>query len=187
MCTYGLLMLIAGKETIPTRQAVVDGQLKSVPHRALGGYLDIVRDVPYMLFILVFTLIQFCAAFVWILLSVYTNKQFGLPENQYGFLPTLNGLMIVFMQLWITGKTRHKPTFSMLALGSVFYGAATFSIAFMNDIWGFLFSMFIMTIGEMIDRASNKDFEAVLKKAIVKKSHCGAMGRNIFVFLQVSG
>ena len=157
MCLYGLLMLITGKETIPSKTS--DEQVPQVS-RKFGGYPDIFRDRPYILFILNFTLIQICAAFVWILLSVYSNQQYGMPESQYGFLPTLNGLMIVLMQLWITDQTRRRSTFSMMAWGSAFYGLATFSIAFMTGFWGFMLSMVIMTIGEMILMPTSSTFAA---------------------------
>jgi MFS family permease len=157
MCTYGLLMLVLGKETIPSKTSN-DGKLPV--SRKFGGYPDIFRDRPYILFIINFTVIQICAAFVWILLSVYSNQQFGMPESQYGFLPTINGLMIVLMQLWITDQTRRRSTFSMMALGSAFYGVATLSIAFMNGFWGFMISMVIMTIGEMILMPTSSTFAA---------------------------
>jgi MFS family permease len=162
MVTYGLLMLITGKETIPSKTTDTG---KPPVSRRLGGYLDIFRDKPYMLFIVIFTMIQICAAFVWILLSVYSNQQYGMPESQYGFLPTLNGMMIVLMQLWITGLTRRKPVFSMMALGSAFYGLATFSIAFMTGFWGFMVSMFVMTIGEMILMPTSSTFAANMAPA----------------------
>ncbi len=162
MCLYGLLMLITGRETIPSKTS--EEQVPQVS-RKFGGYPDIFRDRPYILFILNFTLIQICAAFVWILLSVYSNQQYGMPESQYGFLPTLNGLMIVLMQLWITDQTRRRSTFSMMALGSAFYGLATFSIAFMTGFWGFMFSMVIMTIGEMILMPTSSTFAANMAPA----------------------
>jgi MFS family permease len=162
MCTYGLLMLVLGKETIPSKTSN-DGMLPV--SRKFGGYLDIFRDRPYILFTLNFTVIQICAAFVWILLSVYSNQQFGMPESQYGFLPTINGLMIVLMQLWITDQTRRRSTFSMMALGSAFYGIATLSIAFMNGFWGFMISMVIMTIGEMILMPTSSTFAANMAPA----------------------
>jgi MFS family permease len=163
MVTYGLLMLVTGKETIPTKTIAVEQQ--QPVSRKFGGYPDIFRDRPYVLFIVIFTMIQICAAFVWILLSVYSNQQFGMPESQYGFLPTLNGIMIVLMQLWITDRTRRRTTFSMMALGSAFYGIATFSIAFMTGLWGFMASMFVMTIGEMILMPTSSTFAANMAPA----------------------
>jgi MFS family permease len=158
MCTYGLMMLVLGKETIPT--AKPDAEKANPQRQMLGGYLTIFRDKPYMQFIVIFALIQICAALVWVLLSVYSKQQFGMPENQYGFLPTVNGLMIVLLQLWITSQTRRRSTFSMLAVGSAFYGIATFSIAFMTGFWGFLISMVVLTIGEMILMPTSSTFAA---------------------------
>jgi MFS family permease len=148
MSTYGLMMLIIGKETIPTKLTGMVEEERAKPK--LGGYSIIFKDKPYMQFVAAFALIQISAALVWILLSVYTKQQYGIPEKQYGFLPATNGIMIVLMQLGITTWTRKHSTHNMLAIGSAFYGIATFSIALMTGFWGFWFSMVLLTIGEMI-------------------------------------
>ncbi len=165
MCTYGLMMLILGKETIPTRQIWIDCEMERSTRQKLGGYNIIFRDKPYMQFVSAFALIQICAALVWILLSVYTKQQYGIPENQYGFLPTTNGIMIVLMQLGSPPGHRKHSTHSMLAVGSAFYGIATFSIAFMTGFWGFWFSMVLLTIGEMILMPTSSTFAANLAPA----------------------
>jgi len=158
MSTYGIMMWIFGKETIPakTNDTVEIEQTKL----KLGGYNIIFRDRPYMQFIAAFTLIQISSALVWILLSVYTKQQFGMPEKLYGFLPATNGIMIVLLQLWVTGQTRKYSSHGMLAVGSAFYGIATFTIAFMTGFWGFWFSMVLMTIGEMILVPTSSTFAA---------------------------
>ncbi|MEI8132150.1 MAG: MFS transporter, partial [Leptolinea sp.] len=148
MSTYGLMMLFLGKETLPSK---LSGLVKTEQGREkFGGYSIIFRDKPYMQFVLAFALIQVCAALVWILLAVYTKQQYGIPENQYGFLPTTNGIMIVLFQLGITAWSKKHSSHSMLAIGSAFYGIATLSIAFMTGFWGFWISMVLLTFGEMI-------------------------------------
>jgi MFS family permease len=163
MSTYGFMMLFLGKETIPTRQSKLLQAERS--HERFGGYSVIFHDKPYMQFVLAFALIQICAALVWILLSVYTKQQYGIPENQYGFLPTTNGIMIVLMQLGITAWTRKYSSHNILAIGSAFYGIATLSIAFMTGFWGFWFSMVLLTIGEMILVPTSSTFAANLAPA----------------------
>jgi MFS family permease len=163
MSTYGLMMLFLGKETIPTKESGLLQTERS--HEKFGGYSVIFRDKPYVQFVLAFALIQICAALVWILLSVYTKQQYGIPENQYGFLPTTNGIMIVFLQLGITAWTRKHSSHNILALGSAFYGIATLSIAFMTGFWGFWSSMVLLTIGEMILVPTSSTFAANLAPA----------------------
>jgi MFS family permease len=160
MSTYGLMMLIIGKETIPAKLTGIVEEERAKPK--LGGYSIIFKDKPYMQFVAAFALIQISAALVWILLSVYTKQQYGIPEKQYGFLPATNGIMIVLMQLGITAWTRKHSTHSMLAIGSAFYGIATFSIALMTGFWGFWFSMVLLTIGEMILVPTSSTFAANL-------------------------
>lgn len=160
MITYGLMMLILGKETIPQKNKGPVEYERSKPK--FGGYNIIFKDKPYMQFVAAFSLIQVSAALVWLLLSVYTKEQYGIPENLYGFLPATNGIMIVLLQLGITSWTRKQTSNSMLAVGSAFYGIATFSIAFMSGFWGFWISMVLLTIGEMILVPTSSTFAANL-------------------------
>ncbi len=160
MSTYGLMMLVLGKETIPQIELGPVNDERSKPK--FGGYNIIFKDKPFMQFVAAFSLIQVSAALVWLLLSVYTKEQYGLPENLYGLLPATNGIMIVLMQLGITAWARKYSSHSMLAVGSAFYGIATFSIAFMTGFWGFWFSMVLLTIGEMILVPTSSTFAANL-------------------------
>jgi MFS family permease len=163
MSTYGFMMLFLGKETIPSKESGLLQTERS--HEKFGGYSIIFHDKPYVQFVLAFALIQICAALVWILLSVYTKQQYGIPENQYGFLPTTNGIMIVLFQLGITAWTKKHSSHNILALGSAFYGIATLSIAFMTGFWGFWSSMVLLTIGEMILVPTSSTFAANLAPA----------------------
>jgi len=174
MSTYGLMMLFLGKETLPPKLSVL---LKTEQSREkFGGYSIIFRDKPYMQFVLAFALIQVCAALVWILLAVYTKQQYGIPENQYGFLPTTNGILIVLLQLGITAWTKKHKSHSMLAIGSAFYGIATFSIAFMTGFWGFWFSMVLLTIGEMILIPTSSTYAANLAPADMRGRYMSLYG-----------
>lgn len=164
MCTYGLMMLIIGKETLPTRVEKTEKQAK-MPTEKLGGYLKIFHDRPFMYYISIFALIQLCAALVWILLPVYSKQQYGISERLYGYLPTTNGLMIVLLQLWVTDLTRRRSTFKMMALGSACYGLATLGMGFMTGFWGFWAAMVVLTIGEMILMPTSSTFIANMAPA----------------------
>jgi MFS family permease len=96
------------------------------------------------------TLTTICASIMWVLLSVYTKTNFGLPESMYGFIPTTNALMVIFLQLLITRAIiRIKPERAMV-WGALIYAVSIFSIAFGKGFWGFWLCMVGATIGEMI-------------------------------------
>jgi MFS family permease len=159
MMTYSMLLLFFAKETLQTRP------LSEVKHEGLGGYGRILRDKKFIPFAATFTLTQICSAMVWVLLSVYTKKNYNLPENLYGLIPTTNAVMVVTLQLLITRYTKRRPPLWMLALGTLFYSVGVGSIALGRGFWGFWVSMVILTIGELILIPTSTTYTANLAPA----------------------
>lgn len=154
---YGLLMATLGRETLPARDAS-----QPAVHERFGGYNRVLRDKRLVTFVLSYIPTSMCAATVWILLSVYSNQQFGLSERMYGFIPMTNALMVVFLQVLITRWTKRYSTLRMVALGSLFYAVGVGSVALGTGFWGFLISMVIMTIGELIAVPTSSTYVANL-------------------------
>jgi MFS family permease len=145
LITYGLLLTFFGRETLPL--------IETIPRtikEPLGGYRRILRDGRLVTFTLNFTLTSICASIMWVLLSVYTNTYYGLPESLYGLIPTTNAIMVVTLQLAVTNLTKRRPPLSMLALGTLFYALGVGSVALGRGFWGFWLSMVILSIGELI-------------------------------------
>jgi MFS family permease len=145
MMIYSLLILLFARETLPARQPGED----TAEDRS-RGYGKVLRDRSYLSFIGLFTLVQFCAAMVWILLSVYAKHQYGVNESLYGWIPTTNAIMVVVLQLAVTTVTRRFRALSVMAVGALFYALATGSIGFGQGFLAFELSMVIMTIGELV-------------------------------------
>lgn len=142
---YGLLIAFRAKETLPS-EASASLKGKSV----LSGYGHIFRHREFMGFIGAFTLTSMLASLVWVLLPVYSNTNFGLPEKLYGLIPTTNAVMVVTLQYLVTQVTRRHRPMAVLTVGTVFYAVSTAMIAVYTGFWGFWLCMVIMTIGELI-------------------------------------
>jgi MFS family permease len=171
MSFYSLLMTLFARETLPQRD------LKVQPRQApLGGYGEILRDRTFMPFVAIFTLVQVCAAMIWVLLAVYAKTNYGVPESQYGLIPTTNALMVVFLQFAVTRVTRRFRTLPIMATGAMFYAAATLSIAFGQGFGAFWISMVIMTIGELILMPTSSTFAANLAPADKRGRYMGIYG-----------
>ena len=155
MLSYSLLVIFTFKETLPTRPVQPRAQKE-----VLGGYGRIVQDRPFVGFFFAFTLAQMPAAMLWVLLSVYTKQNYGLPENLYGLLAMTNALMVVFFQVGVTRITKRYAALSVLAVGSLFYALGTGSVAWMSTFFGFWISMVVMTIGELIQSPTATTYTA---------------------------
>ncbi len=148
MLAYGLLMLLFAHETLPSREAGT-ASTSSQPEGP-GGYGTVLRDKHFLNFVGLFTLVQFCAGTVWILLSVYAKHQYGVHENLYGWIPTTNAVMVVAFQLAVTTITRRFSALPVMAVGALFYAVATGSVGVGQGFWAFELSMVVMTIGELM-------------------------------------
>jgi MFS family permease len=146
MLIYSLLLFFRARETLsrvyqPEKNPTQDG---------LGGYASIFRDRPYVIFALLIGFGLIAPSMMWTLLAVYTKINFSLPENLYGWLPTTNALMCVFVQLFVTRITRRFKPLTIAAIGMLTYGLGVGSVALMKNFSGFWASMVLMTFGELI-------------------------------------
>jgi MFS family permease len=146
MLIYSLLLFFRARETLsrayhPEKKPVREG---------LGGYERVFRDRPYIVFALLVGIGLITPSMLWTLLAVYTKQNFNLPENLYGWLPTTNALMCVFVQLFVTRISRRFPPLRVAAIGMLTYALGVGSVALMKNFWGFWASMVLMSFGELI-------------------------------------
>ncbi len=129
------------------------------------GYGRVFRDGKYMVFIAVFSLGLITPGMLWVLLAVYTKNYFALPENLYGWIPTTNALMCVFVQYSVTQVTRRYSTLPVMAAGMLVYAVGVGSVALMSGFWGFWVSMVVLTFGELTVIPTASKFVADLAPA----------------------
>jgi MFS family permease len=162
MSIYSSLIVGFARETMPQNNVVRIDQSPGASStlKEFGGYSSILKDLPYIGFILAFTLVSISATLVWILLPVYTTEIYNLPLQLYGFIPTTNAIMCVTLQVFITKYTKRFPALPVVAVGALFYAVAVGSIGLMTGFWGFLGCMIVMTIGELIIMPTSSTYVA---------------------------
>jgi MFS family permease len=141
---YSVLLFFLARETLdktahPTKEA-------NAPQ---GGYLTVLRDAKYMGFVILIALGLIAPTMLWILMPVYAKTNFGVPEALYGWIPTTNAVMCVFVQYFVTRITRNHRTLPVVASGMLIYALGAGSVALMTGFWGFWLSMVILTFGEL--------------------------------------
>jgi MFS family permease len=146
MFVYSLLLFFRAHETLSRSY---HHEIEPVRER-LGGYERVFRDRPYVVFALLVGLGLIAPSLMWTLLPVYAKQNFGLTESLYGWLPTTNALMCVFVQLFVTRISRRFRPLPVAAIGMLTYALGVGSVALMNSFWGFWASMVLMTFGELI-------------------------------------
>ncbi|GAB4400632.1 MAG: hypothetical protein OHK003_26430 [Anaerolineales bacterium] len=83
-------------------------------------------------------------------MPVYAKTNFNVPEALYGWIPTTNAAMCVFVQYAVTQQTRKYRALPVAAIGMLMYALGVGSVALMTGFWGFWLSMVILTFGELI-------------------------------------
>lgn len=147
--TYSLLLSFFARETL---DKTLVGQMKNNSADALqsqGGYARVFRDKKFMAFVFLMGMGLIAPTMVWILMPVYANTNFGLPVSMYGWIPTTNALMCVFVQYGVTKITRRYKTLPVAATGMLIYALSAGSVALMTHFWGFWLSMVALTFGEL--------------------------------------
>ncbi len=145
--TYSLLLFLFAKETLAPE--LRGGAVPMTRRDVLKSYNRVFADKGYMIFVVLISLGLIAPTMLWILMPVYAKTNFGIPENLYGWIPTTNALMCVFIQYFVTLVTRKRPTLPVLTVGMLIYALGAGSVALMSSFWGFWLSMVILTFGEL--------------------------------------
>lgn len=144
---YSVLLFFLAHETLPKEALRAD---KEFSLAAISqGYLEVFRDRGYSSFVLTMGLGLVAPTLLWILMPVYAKTNFNISEALYGWIPTTNALMCVFIQYPVTLLTRRYKTLPVVAVGMLIYAIGAGSVALMSGFWGFWISMVILTFGEL--------------------------------------
>jgi MFS family permease len=172
---YGLLITFLAIETLPSRQPDEARTVEMVKER-FGGYGRVLADRQFISFVGTYTLIQMCAAMIWVLLAVYAKENYAVSESLYGFIPMTNALMVVFFQYSVTQVTKRRQPLSTLSVGALFYAIALGSVALAHSFWGFWLSMVILTVGELIQSPTATTLAANLAPAEMRGRYMSLYG-----------
>ncbi|MCI0519378.1 MAG: MFS transporter [Chloroflexi bacterium] len=123
-------------------------------HESMGsvfrGYALVLRDSFFMAFLFVLMMMTLVYINMNTTLGVYLRDTHGVPESGYGMILSLNAVMVVLFQFWITRRIEKRPPMLMMAAGTALYAIGFAMYGLVSAYFLFLFAMVIITIGEMI-------------------------------------
>jgi len=146
---YSLLLFFLAHETLEKNISAAKTNNPSHPPQNAKGYLHVFQDKGYMAFVSMMAIGLIAPSLLWILMPVYAKINFNIPEALYGWIPTTNAFMCVFIQFSVTQITRRYKTLPVAAAGMLIYAIGVGSVALMSGFWGFWLSMVIITFGEL--------------------------------------
>jgi len=133
-------------ETIPEN---VTKKYKETFIDTMKGYSYVLKDGLFMLYVLFAALVALVYLQMNSTLPVFLRDQHGFPAQKYGLLVSLNAIMVVFFQFFITRKISKYRPFKMMGLGVIFYGIGFLMYGFVSNEILFFVAMAIITTGEM--------------------------------------
>ncbi|HJX39307.1 MAG TPA: MFS transporter [Anaerolineae bacterium] len=169
--TIAVLMVVFWvKETKPELTAGEETK------RAGGGYGYIFRDVSFIAFSLASVLLWMAYGPFMQLMAVYMKEGFGIPESGFGLIMTINALMVVFFQFAVTRITEKYRDAYIMAAGAFWTGLGALATILSHNLWFFLVSMVIVTIGELIWAPTSISFVARIAPVDMRGRYMGVYG-----------
>jgi predicted MFS family arabinose efflux permease len=142
-----LIVFFALPETKPQAQAHAKPETMK---QTFAGYGRVFKDTPFLAFIAVTVMMTLVYMNMNSTLGVYLRDQHSLPEFRYAMLLSINAIIVVFLQFWVTRRLQHYKPFLMMAAGSLLYAIGFAMYGFVTGFALFVTSMIVITIGEMV-------------------------------------
>jgi len=141
------IVLVALPETKPQASAHAKSETM---RQTFAGYGRVFKDTPFVAFIGVTVMMTLVYMNMNSTLGVFLRDQHGLLEVNYGTLLSLNAVIVVVLQFWVTRRIEKFKPMLMMAAGSLLYAIGFAMYGFVSTFVFFAFAMIIITIGEMI-------------------------------------
>jgi MFS family permease len=141
------IVLVAIRETKPAPQ---EGEAEETMAQTFGGYVDVLRDATYVLFLGACVLMTLVYMQMNTTLSVYLRDTHGVPEQGFGLILSTNAGMVVLFQFAITRWISQYRPLIVMAVGTLLYAIGFAMYGFVSAYILFIGAMVIITIGEML-------------------------------------
>jgi MFS family permease len=178
---YLLLFLIDGGSTILTAALIIRRLRETRPTTSVaptGGARPpnavrvIVRDRVFLTFVALnlFTALIFLQHVSMLPIAMGND---GVSASTFGTVIALNGVMIVFGQLFVPRLIKRRSSSRVLALAAVLVGAGFGLTAFAHTPLLYAGTVFVWTLGEMLNAPSNSTMIAALSPVTMRGRYQG--------------
>ena len=133
-----------------TKPATAPGAAQESVAGSFRGYFLVLKDRIFILFLGACILMALVYMNMNTTLGVYLRDAHAIPEYGYGFILSLNAIMVVFLQFPITRRITGYPPMLIMTLGTFLYAVGFGMYGFVSAYGLFLLAMVIITFGEML-------------------------------------
>ncbi len=137
--------------TIPeTKPELQPGTQPESMADSFKGYLRVFRDGAFLFFMLASILAWMTYMNMNTTLGVFLRDVHGIPESGYGYIISLNAIIVVLFQFWTTRRLEKYPPMLVMALGTLLFAVGFVMYGMFSSYIWFMLAMVIITIGEMV-------------------------------------
>lgn len=150
--TAGIVLLII-QETYRPQAHVQNDDTPPTPQgvrQTLRDYVIILQDNTFLLFIIAGVFTNLVYTQMYATLPVFMRDYRGIPPQGYGYLLSMNAMLVVFLQYWITQKVKRFAPMRVLGAAAVLYAVGYGLYGVTYSFVMLLVGMVFITIGEMV-------------------------------------
>ena len=133
-----------------TKPQKLDAEPEESIIKTIIGYKEVLKDWVFLLFLSISAIVMLVYMQMNSTLSVFLRDVHGFPEQGFGWVLSMNAIMVVFMQFCIIKKISKYPPMKMMTFGVLFLMIGFSMYGFVSEPYLFFIAMAIITIGEMI-------------------------------------
>lgn len=126
------------------------------PKTSVKGSSTLLRDIftnrAFLLLTVGTLLLMLLSSQLYSTMSFFATSSVGISRNALGSIYSLNGFMVLSLQLPVTAllKRSNIPLTYQLAGGALLYGFGYFQLGFAAGAWSVALAVIVVTIGELI-------------------------------------
>ncbi len=135
------------RESMPVREGEEERESFA---STFSGYLVALQDNVFVVFIIGAILEALVYMQMNTTLSVYLRDVHHVPTQRYGYLISMNALLVVLFQFYVTRKTRRFRPLHVIAMGAFLYAIGFGMFGMAKGFAFFILAMLIITLGEML-------------------------------------
>lgn len=144
--------------------------------KTMIGYKEVLKDWKYMLFLTVSAVTVLVYMQMNSTLSVFLWEVYQFPDPSFGMLLSMNAIMVVIFQFWITRRVSKYHPMKAMAFGTIFLMIGFSMYGFISEPYLFFIAMAIITIGEMIVYPTGQSAAAAFAPEDKRGRYMAALG-----------
>jgi MFS family permease len=167
-----------------TRPQPAEGEEDKEPEtlwQTLRGYGTVISDRPFITFALMMLLVELVYIQMYSTLPVFLRDFRDFPGEAYGYIMSMNAVMVVTMQFGMTILTKRYPPTLMMAVGGLFLAIGFGLYGFVQATILFFVAMAVVTIGEMVIFPTAQALVAKIAPAHMRGRYMGLFGMSFMI------